>query len=78
MDGEISYLNTDLDLTSADDLTELGAALEAAGVPPMHVTQREDRLWYACFETDEQHAEPESNIAAMLAVVGRAGRPRPG
>ncbi len=69
MDGVISYLNTDLDLTSADDLTALAAAFEAAGVPPLHVTHGEDGLWYACFETDEQHAEPESNIAAMLAVV---------
>jgi hypothetical protein len=65
----ISYLNTDLDLTSADDLTALAAAFEAAGVFPLHLTRREDGLWYACFETDEQHTEPEPNIAAMLAVV---------
>jgi hypothetical protein len=69
VDGVISYLNTDLDLTSAGDLTELAAAFEAAGVSPLHVTQSEDGLWYACFETDEQHAEPETNIGAMLAVV---------
>lgn len=69
MDAVISYLNTDLDLTSADDLTALAAAFEAAGVFPLRVTRGEDGLWYACFETDEQHTEPEPNIAAMLAVV---------
>ena len=69
MNGFISYLNTDLDLTSTDDLTALAAAFEAACVPPLHVTRNEDGLWYACFETDEQHVEPEPNITAMLAVV---------
>lgn len=69
MDNTICYLNTDLDLTSADDLTALAAAFEAAGVFSLHVTRGEDGLWYACFETDEQYTEPEPNIAAMLAVV---------
>ncbi|HJT36508.1 MAG TPA: hypothetical protein VJ783_31080 [Pirellulales bacterium] len=69
MDGIITYLNTDLDLTSADDLTALATAFEAAGVTPLHVTQGEDGLWYACFETRDQHAEPEPNISAMLTVV---------
>lgn len=69
MDGVIFYLNTDLDLTSADDLTALAAAFQAGGVFPLHVTRGEDGLWYACFETEEQHTEPEPNIAAMLAVV---------
>jgi len=69
VDGVIHYLNTDLDLTSADDLAAIAAAFEAGGVPPLHVTRAEDGLWYACFETDEQHTEPEPNIAAMLAVV---------
>lgn len=69
MDGVITYLNTDLDLTSSSDLTALGAAFEAAGVFSLHVTQGEDGLWYACFETAEQHNEPEPNIAAMLVVI---------
>lgn len=34
----ISYLNTDLDLTSSDDLTALAATFEAQGVSPLHVT----------------------------------------
>lgn len=69
MDDTIRYLNTDLDLTSADDLTALAAAFEARGVPPLHVSQRTDGLWDARFETDEPHAEPEAAIATMLAVV---------
>jgi hypothetical protein len=73
VDGVIHYLNTDLDLTSADDLTALAAAFEAGGVPPLHVTQGDDGRWYATFETREQHSEPEPNIAAMLAVVESLG-----
>jgi hypothetical protein len=73
--GVISYLNTDLDLTSADDLKPLGAALEAGGVRPLHVTHGEDGLWYACFETDEQYDEPEPNIAAMIAVIEALAAP---
>ena len=69
MAKSITYLNTDLDLVSANDLTALGAAFKAAGVRPLHVTPVDDKGWYACFETDEQHTEPEPNIAAMLAVV---------
>jgi len=69
MDGFIGYRNTDLDLTSADDLTAIAAAFETNGVHPLHVTLGDDRRWYAIFETREQHAEPEPNIAAMLAVV---------
>ena len=69
MDGVICYLNTDLDLTSADDLTALAAAFEAGELFPLHVTLGEDGKWYACFETEGQHTDPEPNIAAMLAVV---------
>ncbi len=63
------YLNTDLDLTSANDLTALAAAFDAGGVPPLYVTRGRDGRWYATFETREQHSEPEPNIADMLAVV---------
>lgn len=66
MDGKICYLNTDLDLTSPDDLTELVAAFEAAGVNALHVTYGDG---YATLETDTQYEEPEPNIAAMVAVI---------
>ena len=69
MDGLITYLNTDLDLISDSDLTALASALETGGVFPLHVTRGEDGRWYATFETDKQHTEPEANIAAMLTVV---------
>lgn len=69
MEGVICYLNTDLDLTSADDLTALAVAFKAGGVPPLHVTPGDNGLWYACFETDDTYVEPEPNIAAMLKVV---------
>lgn len=69
MDGIISYLNTDLDLIAANDLTELAAVFEANGIRPLHVTRGDDGLWYATFETDKQYAEPAPNIAAILGVV---------
>jgi hypothetical protein len=72
----IRYLNTDLDLTSAGDLTALAAAFEARGMLPLHVTRGEDGLWYATFETGEQHEEPEPNIAALIAVVESLAEPQ--
>lgn len=69
MDNTICYLNADLDLTSANELTALASAFETGGMSPLHVTRGDDGAWHATFETDEQHAEPEPNIAAMLAVV---------
>ena len=75
MDDTIRYLNTDLDLTSAGDLTALAAAFEAQGMLPLHVARGGDGLWRATFETGEQHEEPEPNIAAMLAVVESLAEP---
>ena len=71
----IEYLNTDLDLVAADDLTALAASLEARGVHPLHVDRHEDGLWYATFEADETYEQPEPNIAAMLAVIESLGEP---
>jgi len=71
----IRYLNTDLDLTSAGDLTALAAVFEAQGLLRLHVTHHHDGLWYATFETGEQHEEPGPNIAAMLAVVESLAEP---
>jgi hypothetical protein len=68
VDDTICYLNTDLDLTSVEDLSLLGSAFRARGVSPLHLTCGEDGLWYATFEVYCQH-EPESAISAMLAVV---------
>jgi hypothetical protein len=78
MDNTICYLNTDLVLTSPNDLTELATIFESQGIVPLHVTRGDDGLWYATFETyaDEthaQHTEPEPNIAVMVAVVESLG-----
>lgn len=75
VDDAIRYLNTDLDLTSAGDLTTLAAAFEARGMLPLHVARGGDGLWHATFETGAQHEEAESNIAAMLAVVESLAEP---
>ncbi len=76
MDDTICYLNTDLDLTSPDDLTALAAFFEARGMWPLHCDHGGDGLWYATFEVndpspcgaDPSHV-PENTIAAMLSVV---------
>jgi hypothetical protein len=67
--SSIRYLNTDLDLTSADDLSALAGAFEASGAFVLHLERRDDGLWYATFEVLDQQTEPELNIAAMLAIV---------
>ncbi|HEV3079026.1 MAG TPA: hypothetical protein VGY66_04580 [Gemmataceae bacterium] len=75
VDGTICYLNTDLDLSSSDDLTALAAVFESRGVFPLHVARGDDGLWYATFEVLDQHTEPEPNIAVMVAVVESFGEP---
>lgn len=75
MDGTISYLNTDLDLISSDELTALVGVFESRGVFPLHVMYRDDGLWYATFETQDEHTEPEPNIAAMVVVVESLAEP---
>jgi hypothetical protein len=59
VDSTITYLNTDLDLASAEDLQPLVAALQAAGTFPLHITRGEDSLWHATLETEAEHSEPE-------------------
>jgi hypothetical protein len=73
--GLTCYLNTDLDLVSSTDLTGLAADFESQGLFPLHVTQGEDGLWYATFEADYQHTEPEPNIATMVAAIESLGEP---
>lgn len=69
MDDTSCYLNTDLDLTSVEDLSALAAAFEAKGMITLYLACGEDGHWHAIFETDKQHTEPETNIAAMLTIV---------
>lgn len=69
MDGSICYLNTDLDLTSPNDLMSLVAAFESRHVFSLHVTRGDDGFWNATFETEDGYEEPELNIAAMVAAI---------
>lgn len=69
MHNPIRYLNTDLDLVSADELTPLAAHFESRGAFALHVSRRDDGLWHASFELDAQHDEPEPAVAAMLAIA---------
>lgn len=66
MNGRIHYLNTDLDLVSVSDLRSLARLFEACGLFALDVSQRENGLWYARFETEESYDEPEPNIRVML------------
>lgn len=69
MDNTICYLNTDLNLVSSADVTELAKAFDDAGARPLYVTKGDDGQWYVTFETHEDHSEPQSNIAEMLAII---------
>lgn len=69
MDGKIEYLNTDLDLTSAGQLTDLAEALKAKALFPLHVTNADDGLWYAKFETEKNYDEPEKTIKEMITAI---------
>ena len=78
MDDTISYLNTDLDLTSADDLTALAACFEANGVFVLHCDRAEDGRSFATFEVlhcCEPDRLPESDIATMLATIESLAQP---
>lgn len=70
MDDTIRYLNTDLDVSSREELTGLTSALASRGMHPLHsATKGGDGQWYVTFETDASFEEPEPNIAAMVAAV---------
>jgi hypothetical protein len=69
VDDTICYLNTDLDLTSMEDLTSLAAAMAKKRVHPLHTTLGEDGLWYATFEVYRRQSEPERDIADMLKAI---------
>lgn len=71
MDNVIHYLNTDLDLVSKEDLSELVNVFEAAGASPLHIARWEDGTWHATIETDDQHSEPDPNISQLLELVSK-------
>lgn len=65
------YLNTDLDLRSRVDLSELVLELDAAGVTALSPPVRDGEFWCVSCECSEQHATPELSIRSMLEVVER-------
>lgn len=69
MNGKIEYLNTDLDVTSAEDLTVLAEALNVKELFSLHVTRAEDGLWHAKFETDKDYDDPEKTITTMITAI---------
>ncbi len=77
MDDTICYLNTDLDLISANDLTALAAAFNARGLFTLRCDCQDDGIWYATFERDDlrNRHQPEQDIGAMLAVVESLDEP---
>jgi hypothetical protein len=69
VDNRIHYLNTDLDVWSPVNLTDLATGLAANGVNSLHVTELDNETWYATFEADDCFDEPEETIAALLAAI---------
>jgi hypothetical protein len=56
-------------VVSVSDLTAFAAALEDRGMFALHVTRTHDGEWLGSFETSDQYADPEQNIAAMIAII---------
>lgn len=75
MDAKIRYLNTDLDLRSAEDLRSLAAELGARGLLILDVFAEEDGRWHARFEAASDHKEPEDHIAQMLDAIASLSAP---
>lgn len=69
LNTETKYLNTDLDLFSPNDLTELVNALEAGGVSLLNPIEHEDGRWRANFDLYDPHDHPESTLTALLEVI---------
>ncbi len=76
METTTHYLNTDLELSSAEDLTAMAkpskgiaTAFEAQGMLCLHLNCDEQGLWQATFEAEMQHPEPEASIAQMMTIV---------
>lgn len=66
----IAYINTDLDLVSAHDLTELGATLTEMGWIELHLGKIGEE-WRASFEISCRETTPEATISAMLDAIER-------
>lgn len=63
------YLNTDLDLVSGEDLTELARSFECRNARVLNVRKSEDEVWCATIETNLCGTSPETTISALLDIV---------
>ena len=68
MKATIRYLNTDLELVAATDLTPLAEELVGKGLFQLNLLLH-DEQWHASFETVESFDEPEENVLAFLSVI---------
>ena len=66
---KIQYLNTDLDLVSAVDFTDLAAQLRARGLFALHVAVVGGSEWHGHFEIMGDADDPEHTIGAMLDAI---------
>ena len=65
----IRYLNTDLDLSSKEDLRPLARALIRQGVYKLSVDQASNRKWYATFELDTVGRRPNVHVNGILKAI---------
>jgi hypothetical protein len=63
------YINTDLDLSSTEALSDIATVLQAQGLSCLYMNCENTGLWQASFESEEQRAEPEASIAQMISIV---------
>ncbi|MGC1309782.1 MAG: hypothetical protein WA885_21365 [Phormidesmis sp.] len=75
MSNIIRYINTDLELVSAQDLADFATVLESKGLLALHVTCCEDKLWRAAFETAVDRPEPEAAITQLIEVIESLSEP---
>jgi len=69
MKAEIHYLNTDLELVSPHDLTELTRVLESAGLLNIYSFTDEKDEWRAGLESGGECRDPESTIGSLLDTI---------
>lgn len=69
MNHIIQYLNTDLDLRSHRNLTEVAKEFARQGVYALRCQQDQDGAWCATFEAEGEDCQPEAHIATMLAAI---------
>src|SRR5262245_17489416 len=65
----IRYLNTDLDLSSKEDLRPLARVFQRNDMYALNVGLAKGKFWRAHFEANGMSQTPNGHIAAMLKVI---------